>query len=79
MSKQMTRQEFDENFAKVKKLSLAISDEEKDWLLMMLAIAAVNPDTDPLTELLTAEKKAIVLPIMNKIEGLVAEEEKEKG
>lgn len=39
----------------------------------MLVIAAADPNTDPLTDLLTAEEKAIVLPIMDKIEGLVAE------
>jgi hypothetical protein len=51
-----------------------LSHEEKDWLFIMLVIAAANPDTDPLTDLLTDEERAVVLPILNKMEDLAAEE-----
>ena len=78
--RKMTREEFDENFARIKKLSLILSEEEKDWLIAMLMIAMNYPnDSDPVKGILTAEENAAVISVMGKMENMMAEEEKEKS
>lgn len=72
--RKMTREEFDENFAKVKKLSLILSDEEKDWLIAMLMIALVYPESsDPVRAVLTAEENVIFSTLTDKMQQMEAE------
>jgi hypothetical protein len=72
----MTREEFDENFARVKRLSSTLNYEEKDWLIILLMIVINYPDgQDPLKAILTDEENTAFLSIMGKLESLMAEEE----